>query len=91
MTGHSTKSNRFQDLDAAEVKNTSMGGERRSLHSETWARNAFDEWRRFRGYSTEKTIGELSEAEDIRGFVEQLHNFVLQVTKHDGTLYPPTS
>ena len=68
-----------------------MGGERRSRHSEKWAENTFDEWRRFRGYSTEKTIGELSEAEDIRDFVQLLKNFMLQVTKQDGSLYPPGS
>ena len=54
-----------------------MGGERRSLHSEIWAKNAFDEWRRFRGISTEKTIGELFGEEDIREFVETLKDFVL--------------
>ena len=82
---------RFRELDEKELKNTSMGGERRSLHSEIWARNAFDEWRRFRGISTEKTIGELSEEKDIRGFVELLHDFALQVTKQDGSLYDPQS
>lgn len=66
-----------------------MGGDRKSLHSEIWATNAFNEWRRFRGYSTEKSIGELSEEEDIRGFVEILKEFVLQITKQDGSLYPP--
>ena len=87
----SSKSCRFRALDPVEVKNTSMGGERRSAHSETWARNTFDEWRRFRGYSLEKTIGELSEEEDIRGFVEMLVDFLLQVSKQDGTLYEPGS
>ena len=90
FSGTSVQNSRFRELDATEVKNTSMGGERRSAHSETWAKNAFDEWRRFRGIPTNKTIGELSEEDDIRGFVELLHDFALQVTKQDGTLYPPS-
>lgn len=54
-----------------------MGGERKSASSENWVKNAFDEWRRFRGISTEKTIGELSGEEDIQEFVETLKDFVL--------------
>ena len=89
LSAGSSKGSRFRPLDDTELKNTEQGGERRSGHSENWAKNAFDEWRRFRGYSTEKTIRELSEEPDICGFVELLKNFMLQVTKQDGTLYPP--
>ncbi|KAG0579478.1 hypothetical protein KC19_4G101700 [Ceratodon purpureus] len=68
------KGSKFRALDLNELKNTSVGGERQSLHLENWTRNAFDEWRRFRGIPTTKTIGELSEEEDIQGFVELLHD-----------------
>ena len=81
---------RFLDLDEKEVQNVEAGGERRSKHSETWAVNAFNEWRQFKGYSLDKSIGDLSEEEDVSEFVEMLFKFTLQVTKSDGSLYPPT-
>ena len=82
---------RFLDLDEKEVQNVEAGGERRSKHSKTWAVNAFNEWRQFKGYSLDKSIGDLSEEKDVSEFVEMLFKFTLQVTKLDGSLYPPTS
>lgn len=85
------KSSRFRDLDQKEVRSASESGERGSKHNDKWATNAFNEWREFMGYGIEKLIGELSEQSDVRGFVDMLHDFALQVTKKDGTLYPPQS
>jgi hypothetical protein len=85
------KKGRFLDLNDEEVKNALVGGKRKSRHSEVWACNAFDEWRIYNGYSVEKSIADLSEEKDIRGFVDLLFKFTLQVRKSDGSLYPPNS
>ena len=82
---------RFLDLDDTEVKNALAGGQRRSKHAEVWAINAFDEWRVCSGYSTDESIADMSEAKDIRPFVDMLFKFTLQVRKADGSLYPPSS
>ena len=82
---------RFGLLDDVEVKNALAGGIRKSRHSEVWACNAFDEWRLCNGYNLEKSIADLSEEADIRGFVDLLFKFTLQVRKSDGSLYPPAS
>ena len=71
------------------VDTVAVGGGWKSKHAKTWAVNAFDEWRACFGHSTELNIEELSEKKDIKGFVQQLHNFVLQITKKDGSLYLP--
>jgi hypothetical protein len=70
------------------VKN---GGKRKSKHFENWAARAFDKWRLCKGYSIEKSIGDLSEEDDLHGFVEMLKKIFLQVRKIDGSLYPPNS
>jgi hypothetical protein len=75
------KSVRFADLIPGEVTNAKSGGKRRSRYREAWAANAFDEWRRCYGYSTAKSIADLSKESDIRVFVEMLFNFILQVRK----------
>jgi hypothetical protein len=86
-----SKSSRFAEIDVNELKLAEVGGKRKSKHGETWAANAFDEWRRCQGLSTEESIGDLFEKKDIRGFVNMLLKFVLQVRKTDGSLYPPNS
>jgi hypothetical protein len=85
------KSDRFRELDEVEVRNALSGGKRKSKHAEMWASNAFDEWRICNGYSIEKSIADLSEEPDIRGFVDLIFKFTLQVRKADGILYPPSS
>ena len=60
-----TKSARFADLDEKEMTLAQAGGRRHSRNGEVWATNAFDEWRRYHGISTEDSIGDLSEKEDI--------------------------
>jgi hypothetical protein len=42
-----------------------------------WAANAFDEWRVCHGYSVEKSIADLSEESDIRGFIDLLFKITL--------------
>jgi hypothetical protein len=82
---------RFRDLDDVEVNNVKTGGERKSKHCEKWAENAFNEWRKFQGYFIEKSIADMSEEVDVKPFVGMLYEFILQLTKTDGSLYPPKS
>jgi len=65
------------------------GGRQWSSHFENWARKAFDDFRRFKGYSIELRIEDLSEAEDIIPLIDMLQLFMLQVAKRNGDLYPP--
>ena len=50
-----------------------------------------DEWRLCNGYSVDKSIVDLLEEADIRGLMDLLFKFILQVQKYDGSLYPPAS
>ena len=74
-----------------EVATIAAGGDRKSKHAKTWAICAFNEWQVCFNHSTDLSIEELSEQSDLRGFVQMLHDFALQVTKKDGSLYPPGS
>ena len=85
------KSGWFAELVPIEVDSARFGGKHKSKNAETWATNAFDEWRRCHGYSTAKSIADLSEEDDLHVFVDMLFEFTLQVRKLDGSLYPPTS
>ena len=80
-----TKSSRFANRDEKEKTLAQTRGRRRTRNGEVWAANAFDEWRLCHGISTEESIGDLSEKEDIRDFVNMLLKFVLQVRKADGS------
>jgi len=82
-------SNRFRNVDEAELQNVMKGGRRRSSQSENWARKAFDEFRKFKEYSIESSIEDLSEAADVVPLVDMLQLFMLQVAKRNGELYPP--
>ena len=85
------KSGRFANLVSTKVDNARSGGKRKSKNAEIWAANAFDEWRRCHGYSTAKSIADMSEEDDLHVFVDMLFKITLQVWKLDGGLYPPTS
>lgn len=61
-----------------------------SNYSEMWARKAFDAWRTQSGHSTDLSIEDLSEQSDVKPFVDLLCVFMLQLTKQNGQLYPPT-
>jgi hypothetical protein len=63
---------RFLELDDVEVRNALARGRRKSKHAEVWAINAFDEWRICNGYSTDKSIANMSEAIDICPLVDLL-------------------
>jgi hypothetical protein len=82
---------RFGSLLDSEVAHVKDGGERKSKHAENWAAKAFDEWRVCKGLPIDRSIGDLSEDEDLHPFVEMLFKFFLQVRKMDGSLYPPNS
>ncbi len=83
--------NWFLDLDEKEVDNVNKGGRRINKHVELWAKNAFDEWKVFRGFDTTSSIVDLSKNESsIKNLVDMLSSFILQVAKKDGNMYPPT-
>jgi hypothetical protein len=82
---------RFVELVPSEVDNAQKGGKQKSLSAEKWATNAFDEWCRCHGFSTAKSIVDLSEEDDLHLFVDMLLKFTLQVRKQDGSFYPPIS
>ena len=65
------------------------GRKKHLRNGEIWAANAFDKWHHCQSFSTEESINDLSEKEDIWDFVNMLLKFVLQVCRRDGSLYPP--
>lgn len=89
--GGGARPSRFRKLDSEEVNHDASGGERKSARIERWALKAFDKWRTLMGHAASLSIGELSELPNVSIFVQLLHDFVLQVTIPDGSLYPPTS
>ena len=54
-------SDRFGEINPEEVRNVDAGGRRRSKATEIWARNAFDDWRVFRGLDTQLSIEDMFE------------------------------
>ena len=91
------ENHRFLPINPKEVQNVETGGCRRSKHSQTWARKAFDAWRRYKTYDTSQSIEDLSET-DVKSLVNLLHDFMLQVAKkigsyilHEGTIHSYTS
>jgi hypothetical protein len=86
-----TVSGCFENATVEEMEAVRKGGVRRSEASEKWAARAFDDWREFRGFSIEKSIGDLFEEADLKPFVDMLVRFVLEVKKKDGQLYHPTT
>ncbi len=70
-----------------EIENINKGGCQASKHVELWARNVFDEWWVFHGFSIEKLIIDLFENEDfVMNLVEMF--FFLQVVRKDGIICP---
>jgi hypothetical protein len=57
-------------------------------HAKFWVKNAFDEWKLFSGFDTIKYI--FLNKGLIKSLVDMLSSFILQVTKKNGSLYPPT-
>jgi hypothetical protein len=84
---------RFLVIDDKDLENVNKGGQRVSKHAELWANNAFDKWRIFLGFDTNKLIANLLEDEySIKDLVDMLSSFVLQVAKQDDSciLQPST-
>jgi hypothetical protein len=74
-----------------ESKNLNKGGHKMNMHAKAWVKNAFNQWWKLWGYETKKLIANLSEDENfVMTLVDMLSNFVLQVAKKDGNMYPPT-
>jgi hypothetical protein len=85
------KSLRFLDLDGKEVENVKLGGRRITKHAKLWVKNAFDEWKQFRGFDMTKLIANLSKDEGlVKNLVDMLSIFVLHVVEKDNSLCPPT-
>jgi hypothetical protein len=89
-TDKSASASRFGTVTTVEMENVRRGGERRSEASERWAARCFDDWRKFRGHSIAKSIGELSEQADLCPFMDMLTKFILEIRKRDGALYHAT-
>jgi hypothetical protein len=65
-----------------------MGGHKSNKHDEIWAKNAFGEWQQFHGYETNMSIANLLEKEEsVKGLVDMICLFVLQVAKKDDNMY----
>ena len=71
------KSMRFANLVKSKVINVQEGGKKKSRNGETWAANAFDEWRRCHGLSIAKSIADLSKEPNLHAFVDMLFKFTL--------------
>jgi hypothetical protein len=69
----------FGELDEVKVKNALAGRTQKPRYSEVWACNAFDEWWLYNGYSIDKSIVDIPKEVDIRGLVDLLFKFILQV------------
>jgi hypothetical protein len=80
----------FGTVTEAELKNVRRGGVRCSKASERWVARSFDDWRQFCGISTEKSIGDLSEENDLWPLVQMLTRFILEVKKKDNKLHHST-
>jgi hypothetical protein len=73
------------------LENVNKGGHTTNKHAELWAKNKFDEWKKFHNYDTKKSIVHLSKTEEtISRLVDMLAPFVLQVAKKDCSMYLPT-
>ncbi len=59
-------------------------------HVEVWVTKTFDEFQKFKGFPRIKNIGELLEERNLRPFINMFIMFMLQVTKRNNGLYPPT-
>lgn len=69
----------FGELDEVKVKNALVGRTQKPRYLEVWACNAFDKWRLCNEYNIDKSIGDIPEEVDIRGLVDLLFKFTLQV------------
>lgn len=55
----------FINVDDKELDNVNKGSHKANKHVKLWAKNVFDEWRKFWGYNLEKSIIDLFESENI--------------------------
>jgi hypothetical protein len=70
------------DLDEKEIEHVNKRGCKASKHVESWAKNAFNEWRVFYGFNTKKSSVDLSKDENfVMDIVKMLSCFVLQVVR----------
>jgi len=67
-------------LDEKEIEHVNKGECKASKHVESWAKNAFNEWRVFCGFNMEKSSVDLFKDENfVMDIVDMLSCFVLQV------------
>jgi hypothetical protein len=60
------KKSHFLDLNDKEVENVNKGSRRVNNHVELCVKNAFDEWRVFRGLDTTRSIVDLSKDDFLK-------------------------
>jgi hypothetical protein len=61
VANNNSSNDHFGTATVAKLENVKRGGVWRSEVSKKWATQSFDDWRRIKGLSMEKTIGELLE------------------------------
>jgi hypothetical protein len=91
VTNNKSSAERFRIAIAAELENVRRGRVWRSEASERWATRSFEDWRRIRDLSVEKTIGELSEEADLKPLTDMMVQFMLETKKQNGDLYHPNT
>jgi hypothetical protein len=78
---------RFKIATVVELENVRRGGVQRSQSNEKWASRRFDDWRKIRGLSIEKSIGDLSEEIDLKPLTEMVIRFMIETKKQNSDLY----
>lgn len=67
-------------FDEKEIEHVNKGDYKASKHVESWAKNAFNEWRAFCGFNMKKSSVDFSKDENfVMDIVDMLSCFVLQV------------
>lgn len=89
--GVEASGSRWGTASKEDMEIVRRGGVRKSERVETWARKAFDEWRSFRGFSTIKSIADMSEEADVHPLVELLVQYFLELKMRNGGLYNPNT
>jgi len=80
----------FLDINDKQMENVNKGGQKVSKHAKLWAKNAFNEWKVFCGYDTNKSIIDIFENKDyVKTFINMLSFFCLASSQKNGSLHPP--
>jgi len=77
------------DVDGDSDKKIKHHFKDRNIHSKIWVANAFNAWQKSKKLDTSLLIVDLH-ASNPKLLVSYLSNFLLEVAKNNGELYPPT-